>query len=63
VPWLDIFEKEPLPLSSFLLEMANVALTSHIAFLSHESLEECTRAFIEDIEKFIEGEPQNVMHR
>jgi D-3-phosphoglycerate dehydrogenase len=31
--------------------------------VSHESLEDFTRVCIENIEKFIEGEPQNVVHR
>jgi len=57
---LDVFEREPLPLNSQLLEFENVALTPHVAFLSHESLDECTRVCVQNVEKFIEGKPQNV---
>lgn len=59
---LDVFEKEPLPLSSPLLEFENVALTPHVAFLSHESLEECANVCVQNVEKFIEGKPQNVVN-
>lgn len=60
---LGVFERESLPLNSPLFEMDNVALTPHIAFLSHESFDECTRVCIENIEKYIIREPQNVVHR
>jgi D-3-phosphoglycerate dehydrogenase len=59
---LDVFEREPLPLNSPLLEFENVALTPHVAFLSYESLDECTRVCVQNVEKFIEGKPQNVVN-
>ncbi len=59
---LDVFEKEPLPMDSPLLKMDNVVLTPHIAFLSEESIDECTRITVENVEAFIKGRPQNVVN-
>jgi D-3-phosphoglycerate dehydrogenase len=59
---LDVFDKEPLPLNSPLMEFENVTLTPHIAFLSHESLEECTNVCVQNVEKFLEGKPQNAIN-
>jgi D-3-phosphoglycerate dehydrogenase len=44
------------------LEFENVTLTPHIAFLSHESLEECTNVCVQNVEKFLEGKPQNAIN-
>lgn len=59
---LDVFEKEPLPADHPLTELENVVLTPHIAFLSEESLEECTYVCVENVEKFIAGRPQNIVN-
>ena len=59
---LDVFEKEPLPMDSPLMEMHNVVLTPHIGFLSEESLDECTYVTVENVEMFAEGNPQNVVN-
>lgn len=59
---LDVFEKEPLPLNDPLKALENVVLTPHIAFLTEESLEECTYVCVQNIERFIEGKPQNIVN-
>lgn len=59
---LDVFEKEPLPVNDPLTKLENVVLTPHIAFLTEESLEECTYFCIQNVERFIEGKPQNVVN-
>lgn len=59
---LDVFEKEPLPIDSPLMELDNVMLTPHVAFLSEESLEECTYVCVENVEMFVKGEVQNVVN-
>jgi len=59
---LDVFEKEPLPANDPLKALENVVLTPHIAFLTEESLEECTYVCVQNVERFIEGKPQNVVN-
>ncbi len=59
---MDVFEKEPLSMDSPLLGMHNVVLTPHIAFLSEESLDECTYVTIENAEMFARDKPQNVVN-
>ena len=59
---LDVFEKEPLPVDDPLTKLENVVLTPHIAFLTQESLEECVHICVDNIGKFVEGKPQNVVN-
>ncbi|AKB51781.1 D-3-phosphoglycerate dehydrogenase [Methanosarcina barkeri str. Wiesmoor] len=59
---LDVFEKEPLPANDPLKALENVVLTPHIAFLTEESLEECTYVCVQNVERFIEGKPQNIVN-
>lgn len=59
---LDVFEKEPLPADNPLTELENAVITPHIAFLSEESLEECTHVCVENVERFVAGRPRNVIN-
>jgi len=59
---LDVFQKEPLPIDSPLMKLENVMLTPHIAFLSEESLEECTYICVENVEMFVKGKLQNIVN-
>jgi len=60
---LDVFEEEPLPPNSPLLGSDKVLLTPHIAFLSEESLDECTSVTVDNIRRFLQGNPQNVVNQ
>jgi D-3-phosphoglycerate dehydrogenase len=59
---LDVFQKEPLPVDDPLTELENVILTPHIGFVTQEALEKCISVCVANIEKFIDGEPQNVVN-
>lgn len=59
---LDVFEKEPLPADNSLTGLENVVLTPHIGFVTQEALEKAISICIANIEKYIDGEPQNVVN-
>ena len=59
---LDVFETEPLPADHPLTELENVVLTPHIGFVTQEALEKAISVCVANIEKYIDGEPQNVVN-
>lgn len=59
---IDVFDMEPpIPANYPLLEAKNAVLTPHVAYLTDESM--VTRAHIafDNVAKFIEGNPQNII--
>ncbi len=54
---LDVFEKEPLPADSPLWEMPNVMITPHDSGSSPRSHERLMSLFLENIRRYITGEP------
>jgi D-3-phosphoglycerate dehydrogenase len=54
---LDVFEGQPLPISSPLLSAPNVILTPHIGGATTETVERHSRIIAEEIERMVAGEP------
>jgi len=54
---LDVFADEPLPPRSPLLDLANVVLTPHIAWLTPETLVRSLTVAHENCRRLVEGEP------
>ncbi len=54
---LDVFEGQPLPVSSPLLTARNLILTPHIAGATDETVERQSEIMASEIERFIAGQP------
>lgn len=54
---LDVFEPEPLPVSSRLRSLPEVLLTPHVAFFSDDSLQALQRLASEEAGRALAGEP------
>jgi phosphoglycerate dehydrogenase-like enzyme len=54
---LDVFEEEPLPAGHPLWRLENVLLSPHCADQTTTWLQDATRAFLENLERFRRGEP------
>lgn len=60
---LDVFEEEPLPATSPLLELETVVLTPHVAWYSEESYVELKRRTLENVIEVLNGRrPRNIVN-
>lgn len=59
---IDVFDMEPpIPSDYPLLNAKNTVLTPHVAYLTDESMVARAHIAFENVEKFIEGNPQNIV--
>lgn len=60
---LDVFEEEPLPLSSALLELERVILTPHAAWYTEQSYAELKQRTMENVVDVCQGRtPRNILN-
>lgn len=60
---VDVFEKEPpIDASHPLLKAKNILVTPHVAFATKEALEKRAEIVFNNVAKFIQGNPQNIMY-
>ncbi|MBM3737970.1 MAG: hypothetical protein FJW39_19490 [Acidobacteria bacterium] len=60
---LDVFDQEPLPAGHVLTELPNVVLSPHCAGITPEVLEAGLALSLENVERFLAGNPQHVVAR
>jgi D-3-phosphoglycerate dehydrogenase len=58
---LDVFDVEPLPAGHPLAALPNVVLSPHCAGNTPEALEAGLRLAVDNIRRFLEGRPENVV--
>lgn len=59
---VDVFEVEPpIPSSHILFGAPNLVVTPHVAFATKESMVKRAEIVFDNIDKYLEGEPQNVI--
>ena len=59
---VDVFEVEPpIPSSHILFEAPNLVVTPHVAFATKESMVKRAKIVFDNIDKYLEGKPQNVI--
>ena len=59
---VDVFEMEPpVPSDHVLFNAPNLIATPHVAFASHQAFEKRAVIVCENIRKWLDGQPQNVI--
>lgn len=59
---IDVFDMEPpIPADYPLLSAKNAVLTPHVAYLTDESMVDRAHIAFENVEKYIDGNPQNII--
>jgi len=58
---LDVFHEEPIPANDPMLALENVVLTPHDAGTTQEVIDVGLRATVENVERFLQGTPVNVV--
>jgi phosphoglycerate dehydrogenase-like enzyme len=59
---LDVFNEEPVPPDSPLLQLSNTILTPHIAYDTREAKDRCMAITVENVEAFVAGKPKNLLN-
>jgi phosphoglycerate dehydrogenase-like enzyme len=54
---LDVFAEEPLPLGHPLLELPNVTITPHLAWLTAETLDRSLEVATANVRRLVSGDP------
>jgi D-3-phosphoglycerate dehydrogenase len=57
---LDVFEEEPPSKDNPLFQLNNTILTPHVGFHTIEAAKRCSDICIDNVVKFLEGQPQNL---
>ena len=60
---LDVVSTEPIKSDNPLLKAKNCIITPHISWAAKESRQRIMDASVENLRKFVAGEPQNVVNR
>jgi len=56
---LDVFEDEPPPKDNPLFTLDNTVLSPHIGFHTVEAVKRCSDICIDNVVKFLKGQPHN----
>jgi phosphoglycerate dehydrogenase-like enzyme len=57
---LDVFEEEPPAKDNPLFKLDNTILSPHVGFNTAEAAKRCTDVCVDNVVKFLEGQPQNL---